>query len=74
MKIIVDEMPKSAEDCVFGTGEDEKRCVINNRDYCYNSKNCEYLKPITDFHAEEIVEKYKDGSYLARGLNIKQKF
>lgn len=54
MKIIVDEMPKSAEDCVFGTGEDEERCVINNRNYCYDSSNCPYLKSITDFNAEKL--------------------
>lgn len=49
MKIIVDEIPKSAEDCVFGTG-DERRCVINNRDYCLDSVDCSYLKSISDFH------------------------
>lgn len=71
MKIIVDEMPKSAEDCVFGTGEDEKRCVINNRNYCYSSKNCEYLKPITDFHAEKVIEKYDDGSCTVQQFDIR---
>ena len=52
MKIIVDKMPNSAEDCVFGTGDD-MRCVINNRMFCKCSMECEYLKPITDFHAVE---------------------
>lgn len=65
MRIIVDEMPKSAEDCIFGTGIDEKRCVINNRNYCYNSKNCEYLKPITDFYAVEHM-----GKNMARMIPI----
>lgn len=55
MRIIVDEMPKSAEDCVFGTGEDEKRCVINNRNYCYDSVNCPYLKPITYFRESKRI-------------------
>lgn len=59
---------------MFYLGEDEKRCVINNRNYCYSSKGCEYLKPITDFHAEEILERYKDGSCLVRDLDIKQTF
>lgn len=70
MKIIVDEMPKSAEDCVFGTG-DEKYCVINNRDYCGNSANCQYLKPITDFHAEEVIEKHNDGSCTVQQFEIR---
>lgn len=70
MKIIVDEMPKSAEDCVFGTGEDEKRCVINNRNYCYDSSNCQYLKVITDFHAAEVIAKNDDGSYYVKYIDI----
>lgn len=56
MKIVVDEMPKSAEDCVFGTGIDGLECAINNRASC-SSKSCQYLKPITELHAVEYTEK-----------------
>lgn len=68
MKIIVDEMPTKTYECIFS---DFYRCKITGSGCSAYGGNCELLKPITDFHAEEIVDKYDDGSYLARELDIK---
>ena len=69
MKIIVDEMPTKTYECIFS---DFYSCKITGSQCSlFFCENCELLKPITDFHAEEIVARYDDGSYLSRELNIK---
>lgn len=50
MKIIVDEIPKEAKDCIFSRDRNFD-CSLGNHE-CLN--NCPYLKPIRDYYAEEI--------------------
>lgn len=69
MKIIVDEMPKSVTDCTFIGGLNT--CLLTHEECGLYDGECQHLKPISDFHAEEIINKYDDGSYLSRELNIK---
>ena len=68
MKIIVDKMPTKTYECIFS---EFYSCKITGSECSVISGNCELLKPITDFHAEEIVDRCEDGSYLARELDIK---
>lgn len=56
MKIIVDEMPKQPNDCLLYS-----LCNLYQELRCEPCK-CPYLKPITDFHAEKVIEKHDDGS------------
>lgn len=68
VKIIVDEMPTKTYECIFS---EFYSCKLTGSGCSVFSGNCELLKPITDFHAEEIINKYNDGSYDVRTLDIK---
>ena len=69
MKIIVDEMPKSAIDCTFIVGLNT--CLLTHEECGLYDGECQHLKPITNFHAEEIIEKYSNGSSLVRSFDIR---
>lgn len=68
MKIIVDEMPTTTYECIFS---EFYSCKLTGSACSMFSGDCELLKPITDFKAEDIVKRYEDGSCLARKLDIK---
>ena len=55
MKIIVDEMPTKAFDCVFSkiSSGGNYICKFTTCTICDDVDECDYLKPITDFHAVE---------------------
>lgn len=46
MKILVDEMPKNSDRCIFEFSYEE--CVLNPNEYCFEAFNvkCPYLKPL----------------------------
>lgn len=74
MKIIVDEMPKNAKDCIFSCCTNpfygHHSCDLWQGRGCEPSK-CSFLKPITDFHVERIVQKNDDGSYISQSFDIR---
>lgn len=74
MKIIIDEMPKDAKDCIFSCCTNPSyghySCNLWQGRGCEPSK-CSFLKPITDFHAERIVQKNDDGSRIIQLFNIR---
>lgn len=53
MKIIVDEMPKEPDDCIFARTNFYERaiCKFTNCTICDVSK-CKYLKPINDYKVD----------------------
>ena len=61
MKIVVDKMPTSADNCLYSEydGNGEHICTINKRKRCslLNNKNCESLitfrKMLKNFHLKE---------------------
>lgn len=71
MKIIVDKMPNDVIDCIFF--RNGSCTVLSNATF---SKSCNIhtdlcpLKPITDFHAENVIAKYQDGSYTTQSYRI----
>lgn len=69
MKIIVDEMPKSATDCTFIGGLNT--CLLTHEECGLYDGECQHLKPITDFHAEKVIEKHDDGSCTVQQFNIR---
>lgn len=68
MKIIVDEMPTKTYECIFS---EFYSCKLTDSECSVFSGNCELLKPITDFHAEKVIEKHTDGSYTAQQFDIR---
>lgn len=69
MKIIVDEMPKSAIDCKFIV--ELNTCLLTHAGCGLYDGECQHLKPITDFHAEKVIEKYDDGSRTVQQFDIR---
>lgn len=69
MKIIVDEMPKSATDCIFIGGLNT--CLLTHKECGLYDGECQHLKPITDFHAERVIEKYSNGSCVVQSFDIR---
>lgn len=61
MKIIVDEMPKSPADCIYTNGminnyDEGLLCFLREHRKCKNTRNCPYLKPITDFNIKRTCK------------------
>ena len=67
MKIIVDEMPTSPFDCAFSkiSSGGNYICNFTTCTICDDVDECDYLKPITDFHAVEHM-----GNNIARMIPI----
>ena len=73
MKIYVDELPKSCEDCKFGYFYDCQHCflrpdLVDKREWCEKNKHCK-LKPLSVALAEErkkVVQEIRDlaGDYF----------
>lgn len=68
MKIIIDEMPKSVTDCTFS---ERNICLLTHEECGLYDGECQHLKPITDFHAEKVIEKHADGSCTVQQFNIR---
>ena len=69
MKIIVDEMPKSVTDCAFISGLNT--CLLTHEECGLYNGECQHLKPITDFHAEKVIETYGNGTYTVQQFDIR---
>lgn len=68
MKIIVDEMPKSATDCTFIGGLNT--CLLTHAECGLYDGECQHLKPITDFHAYKVLQKYNGNMTMAEVFDI----
>lgn len=71
MRIIVDKMPEDFTDCIFF--RNGSCTLLSNATF---SKSCNIhtdlcpLKPITDFRADIVVNRYFDGSYITQQYGI----
>ena len=57
MKIIVDEMPKTEDDCLFSSYDGDGYFICSLKGNCVGVEKCSCIKPITEFHAVERLGK-----------------